>query len=224
MHGWASREDGVYATDDGGATWRLAYPRSAVRVALVSPSSGMIAVGDRISRCGCRQVRLWTADGGGTWTRTPQAVGSGFAAAAGTLWWWRGASLYRAAAWPPGPRGLKGIRVAHGSGAIVEVEPVPGGAAALVSRRVGGFGFDRAPLLRFAQNGTLRNLVLPRVGGDVLVRSFEVEWPADRGSRGRRDRVHAAGGGVDPLALARRRRDLDGDQELEERDREGSRL
>ena len=103
MHGWASREDGVYATDDGGATWRLAYPRSAVRVALVSPSSGMIAVGDRISRCGCRQVRLWTADGGGTWTRTPQAVGSGFAAAAGTLWWWRGASLYRAAPGRPAP-------------------------------------------------------------------------------------------------------------------------
>ena len=54
---------------------------------------------------------------------------------------------------------------------------MPGGAAALVPRRVGGFGFDRAPLLRFAQNGTLRNEVLPRVVGDVLVRSFEVEWP-----------------------------------------------
>ena len=45
MHGWASREDGVYATDDGGATWHLVYPRSAVRVARVSASSGMITVG-----------------------------------------------------------------------------------------------------------------------------------------------------------------------------------
>ncbi len=71
MHGWASRENGVYATDDGGATWRLVYPRSAVRVARVSPSSGMIAVGDRSSKCGCRQVRLWTANGGATWARTP---------------------------------------------------------------------------------------------------------------------------------------------------------
>jgi sugar lactone lactonase YvrE len=177
LHGWASREDGVYSTDDGGATWRLVYPRSAVRVARVSPASGMIAVGDRISRCGCRQVRLWTANGGASWTRTPGAVGSGFAAAAGTLWWWRGASLYRAAAWPPGPRGLKGVRIAAGKGAIVDVQPVPGGAVALVSRRVGGLGFDRAPLLRFAQNGSVRNRILPAVGGDVLVRSLEVAWP-----------------------------------------------
>jgi DNA-binding beta-propeller fold protein YncE len=177
LHGWVSREDGVYSTDDGGATWRLVYPRSAVRVARVSPSSGMISVGDRISRCGCRQVRLWTANGGALWTRTPGAVGSGFAAAAGTLWWWRGASLFRAAAWPPGPRGLNGVRVAAGKGAIVDVQPVPGGAAALVSRRVGGFGFDRTPLLRFAQNGSVRNRVLPAVGGDVLVRSLEVAWP-----------------------------------------------
>jgi hypothetical protein len=177
MHGWASREDGVYGTDDGGATWRLVYPRSAVRVARVSPSSGMISVGDRISKCGCRQVRLWTADGGATWARTPSAVGSGFAAAVGTLWWWRGASLYRAALWPPGRAGLKGVRVARGKGAIVDVQPVPGGAAALVSRRVGGLGYDRAPLLRFVQNGTLRDRVLPRVGGEVLVRSLEVSWP-----------------------------------------------
>jgi hypothetical protein len=72
---------------------------------------------------------------------------------------------------------LKGARVASGKGAIVDVEPVPGGAAALVSRRLGGFGFDRAPLLRFVQNGVLRDRVLPRVGGDVLVRSLAVAWP-----------------------------------------------
>ena len=69
------------------------------------------------------------------------------------------------------------MRAASGKGAIVDVQPVPGGAAALVSRRVGGFGFDRAPLLRFVQNGALRDRVLPRVGGDVLVRSFDVDWP-----------------------------------------------
>jgi hypothetical protein len=137
----------------------------------------MISVGDRISKCGCRQVRLWTANGGATWARTPSAVGSGFAAAAGTLWWWRGANLFRAASWPPGRAGLKGVRVAKGKGAIVDVQPVPGGAAALVSRRVGGLGFDRAPLLRFVQNGTLRDRVLPQVAGDVLVGSFETNGP-----------------------------------------------
>jgi len=177
MHGWASREDGVYATDDGGATWHLVYPRSAVRVARVSPTSGMIAVGDRSSKCGCRQVRLWTANGGASWARTQNAVGSGFAAAAGTLWWWRGASLYRAKSWPPKAAGLKGVRVASGKGAILDVLPVPGGAAALVTRRIGGFGFDRAPLLRVVQNGSLHDRVLPRVGGDVLLRSFDVSWP-----------------------------------------------
>ena len=69
------------------------------------------------------------------------------------------------------------MKVASGSGAIVDVEAVPGGAVALVTRRVAGFGFDRAPLLRFVQNGVLRKRVLPRVGGDVLVRSVAVQWP-----------------------------------------------
>ena len=177
MHGLVSHEDGVYATDDGGVTWRLVYPRSAARVALVTPSSGMIAVGDRISKCGCRQVRLWTANGGATWAGTRGAVGSGFAAAAGTLWWWRGASLYRAKQWPPARGGLKGVRVASGKGVILDVHPVPGGAVALVTRRIGGFGFDRAPLLRFVQDGALRDRILPRVAGDVLVRSFDASWP-----------------------------------------------
>ena len=96
-----SREDGVFASDDGGASWRPIFARSAVRVAQVSATSGMIAVGDRITACGCRQVRLWTADGGATWQRTPAAVGTGFAAAQGTLWWWRGGARI---ARPPGPR------------------------------------------------------------------------------------------------------------------------
>jgi hypothetical protein len=58
------------------------------------------------------------------------------------------------------------------------VEAVPGGAAALVTRRVGGFGFDRKPLLRLVQNGSVRNRMLPAVGGDVLLRSLNVHWPA----------------------------------------------
>jgi hypothetical protein len=72
---------------------------------------------------------------------------------------------------------LQAVKVGSGAGAIVDVEPVPGGALALVTRRVAGFGFDRAPLLRFVQNGVLRVRALPRVGGEVLVRSVEVQWP-----------------------------------------------
>jgi hypothetical protein len=177
-HGWASREDGVYETGDSGRTWRLIYPRSAVRVAQVTPSSGMIAVGDRISSCGCRQVRLWTADGGATWARTPQAVGAGFAAAEGTLWWWRGGSLYRAAKWPPGPRGLLGVKALSVKGAILDVQGLPGGVAVLVTRRVAGLGFDRAPVLLVGLGTSFRQRTLPPVGGDVLLRSLEANWPA----------------------------------------------
>jgi hypothetical protein len=180
VHRWISREDGVYATDDGGASWRPIYPRSAVRVAQVSPVSGMIAVGDRITACGCRQVRLWTADGGATWTRTPKAVGNGFAPASGTLWWWRGGVLYRAAVWPPGPSGLKGVKTAAVKGVILDVEAIPGGVAALVTRRAGGLGFDRIPTLLLGTGTVLRERTLPAVGGDVLLRSLEVSWPRIR--------------------------------------------
>ena len=176
-HGWASRENGVYATDDGGQSWRLIYARSAVRVAQVSATSGMIALGDRSTACACRQVRLWTADGGATWTRTPKAVGAGFAGAGGTLWWWRGGALYRAAAWPPGPGGLRSVKAAAVRGAILDVETLPGGVAALVTRRVSGLGFDRTPVLLLGNGSALRRRTLPAVGGDVLVRSLEVRWP-----------------------------------------------
>jgi hypothetical protein len=176
-HRWVSREDGVFASDDGGASWRPVFGRSAVRVAQVSARSGMIAVGDRITACGCRQARLWTADGGATWQPTPAAAGTGFAAAAGTLWWWRGGALYRAAAWPPGRGGLKGVKAVKVKGAILDVDALPGGVAALVTRRVGGLGYDRVPTLLLGNVSTLRQRTLPGVGGDVLLRSLEVNWP-----------------------------------------------
>jgi hypothetical protein len=137
----------------------------------------MIAVGDRASVCGCRQVRFWTADGGATWTRTQKAVGTGFAGANGTLWWWRGGTLYRAAAWPPGPGGLKGVKAASVKGAILDVAALPGGVAALVTRRVGGLGYDRVPTVLLGNTSTLRQRTLPGVGGDVLLRSLSVNWP-----------------------------------------------
>ena len=102
LDGWASREDGVYATENGGATWRPLYPRSAIRVARVSALTGMISVGDRALGCACRQRRLWTPDGGVSWRPTSEAVGNGFIGSAGTLWWWRGGALFRATHWPPG--------------------------------------------------------------------------------------------------------------------------
>jgi hypothetical protein len=179
LNGWVSREDGVYATENGGATWRLLYPRSAIRVARVSALTGMLSVGDRALRCTCRQRRLWTADGGVSWRPTSEAVGNGFIGAAGTLWWWRGGSLFRAAHWPPAAAGLRGVRVARLPGVIVDARAVPGGVVALASHRVAGLGFDHRPRLMFVQRRRkVKVLRLPRAEGEVVARSVDVTWPA----------------------------------------------
>ena len=178
LHGWASNEDGVYGTETGGRSWRRIYPRSAVRVAMVSSESGLIVVGERISECNCRTVRLWTADAGATWHRTPEVVGGSFVGADGTLWWWRGGRLYRAAKWPPGPKGLRRQPVAGIPGAIIDADPVPGGIVALATRRVAGIGFDRSPRLLLVQHGTVRVLSLPLAPGEVLARSVDGVWPS----------------------------------------------
>jgi PQQ-like domain len=178
LHGWASREDGVYSTDDGGATWARVYPHSAAKLARTSAEAGILATGDRVSRCGCRMVRLWTADRGATWHRTGGAAGGGLVASLGTLWWWRGGRLYRAAAWPPRSGRLAGRQVAHLPGLIVEADAVPDGVLALVSNRVAGLGFDNSPRLLLVQGTRVSVLRLPRVGGDVLARSLEAAWPS----------------------------------------------
>src|SRR5262245_26322026 len=178
QRGWASREDGVYATENGGLSWRRIYPRSAIRVARVSRESGMIAVGERISDCNCRIVRLWTADAGATWHRTSEGVGGGFVAAEGNVWWWRGGVLNRAAKWPPGPKGLQKQTVASVRGAIIDADAVPGGVVALATRRVAGIGVDRSPRLLLSRNGANRMLHLPLTTGDTLARSVDAAWPS----------------------------------------------
>jgi PQQ-like domain len=178
LNGWASREDGVYATENGGASWRLLYPRSAIRVARVSALTGMLSLGDRALDCACRQRRIWTQDGGVSWRPTSAAVGTGFTGSAGTLWWWRGGSLFRAAHWPPGAAGLRGVRVGRLRGAIVDARAMPGGVVALVSNRVAGLGFDNRPRLLLVQRRRkARVLRLPSVAGEILARSVEVAWP-----------------------------------------------
>ena len=80
-------------------------------------------------------------------------------------------------AWPPGRGGLHGRHVAHLPGAIVDADPVPGGAVALVSRRVGGVGLDNSPRLLLVQGRRVRVLRLPHAGGEVLARSVDAAWP-----------------------------------------------
>jgi hypothetical protein len=177
LYGWASREDGVYASDDGGGSWRLIYPRNAIRVARVSAQAGMISLGDRVTDCGCRQVRLWTADGGVHWHATKEGSGGGFVAGGGTLWWWRGGSLFRAAVWPPAKQGLRRQRVARIKGVILDAKQVPEGIAALVGSRVAGIHFDNTPRILLVRGAVITVLTLPAAPGEVLVRSLEVAWP-----------------------------------------------
>jgi hypothetical protein len=55
---------------------------------------------------------------------------------------------------------------------------MPGGVAALVSRRVAGLGFDHRPTLLIVQRRRkVRVLRLPWVAGEVVARSVEVGWP-----------------------------------------------
>jgi PQQ-like domain len=177
LYGWASREDGVYASDDGGSSWRLVYPRNAIRVARVSAQTGMISLGDRVTDCGCRQVRLWTADAGVHWHATREVGGVGFVGGGGTLWWWRGGNLFRAAVWPPAKRGLRRQRVARIKGVILDAGPVPDGVAALVSNRVAGIHYDNSPRLLLVRGAVITVLTLPAAPGEVLARSLEVAWP-----------------------------------------------
>lgn len=177
-HGWASREDGVFSTENGGQSWKLIYPRSAVRLARTSALAGILATGDRTSSCGCRTRRFWTDDGGVTWHSTREAGGGGFVGSGGMLWWWRTGRLFRAVTWPPVNGVLRGRQVASVSGAIVDAKPIPAGVLALATSRVAGLGLDSSPRLVFAQGEGVSVLNLPSTGGDVLARSLEVAWPA----------------------------------------------
>ena len=98
-HGWQSREAGVYATDDGGHTWRRIYRTYAQRVLRLSASRGVISVGTEPSPCECAQRQLWTGDGGRTWHAT-RALGPDFAGAGRTLFSWSGDEVRRSV-WPP---------------------------------------------------------------------------------------------------------------------------
>jgi hypothetical protein len=177
LHGWASREDGVFATDDGGRSWRLIYPRNAIRVARVTAQTGMISLGDRVTRCGCKQARLWTADGGLHWHSTRYGVGEGFIGGGNMLWWWRGGTLFRAAQWPPAKKGLRRKRVARIKGEILDAKPVPDGVAALVTSRVAGIRFDNSPRILLVRGAVVTVLTLPAVEGQILARSLDVSWP-----------------------------------------------
>jgi hypothetical protein len=80
--------------------------------------------------------------------------------------------------WPPrnGPIRSR-VAAAVGEGRIVDLASVPGGAAALVSSRVNGAGWDIAPRVLVYRSGKATTLRLPGTTGDVLVRAISASWP-----------------------------------------------
>jgi len=178
-HGWQSRPDGVYSTDDGGRSWRLVHAGPALAVLRLSRSAGLISVGSEPGRCMCATRRLWTSDGGATWRETT-SVADAFAAGGGHVYFWSGGRLSVLA---PLARRTSSTRLASttvasfADGSIVDVQPIPGGVAALVSSRVHGQGWDTAPRVVLVRGTTAETSTLPQQRGRLLAQRLAVAWP-----------------------------------------------
>jgi PQQ-like domain len=167
-HGWQSREDGVYATNDGGRTWRRIYNRQAVRVVRTSARAGVISVGTPTVTCACATRKLVTLDGGRTWSDT-QRISGNFQGRGSLLFWWSGGSLFRVQAWPAAAH-ISSRPVAHTQGTIVSAMNVPGGVVALVDRQ------EKAPQVIISRGAT-SVVTLPAAGPAVNVQGIRGSWP-----------------------------------------------
>jgi outer membrane protein assembly factor BamB len=176
LHAWESRESGVYATDDGGATWRRILGRPAQRVARASARFGVVSTGSPAPRCACRPRVLWTNDGGRRWRETT-AVGRSFVARGASIFWHDARRVVESRVAAGGRRLRSRVVGRVARGAIVDVAAVPGGAVALVSNRVRGQGWDEQPRVLVAVGGKADVVALPVVRGNVLVRSLDARWP-----------------------------------------------
>ena len=178
-HGWQSRQDGVYATVNGGRSWRRIYPYPVQAIALVSPTSGVIATGSRPGECMCATRQLWTTDNGATWHDAPGLTRS-FATGGGEVYFWaKGTlrelgSLPRSGAKTPSATALATVS----DGTIVGAVRVANGVVALISNRVAGQGWDNAPRVILATGGTATTVTLPRQPGYPLVQSIRAAGKA----------------------------------------------
>jgi hypothetical protein len=168
-HGWQSREDGVYATDDGGRTWHRIYRTYAQRVVRLSASNGVISVGTGDVSCTCREQQLWTGDGGRSWHET-RSLGPDFAGSGSDLYVWSGDDLRRAL-WPP----RRSANLAVLSETIADAAPIPGGVAALLTES--GHSWDNNLRIALLRGDTDSTLDLPDEPGRVLARALTVDWP-----------------------------------------------
>jgi hypothetical protein len=155
-YGWQSRDNGVYATDDGGRSWHVVFPAPAERVLRLSRTSGVIEIGLDPGGCMCAIRKLWTNDAGRSWHET-LALGDDLTAGGGELYWWKGGSLNIASFAPASSKRIASIA----DGTIVAAAPIAGGIAALVSSRVRGQGWDASPRVLLVRGTTVQTLQLP---------------------------------------------------------------
>ena len=92
-HAWESRGDGVYATSNGGKSWKRIYAQPANAVLELSATAGVIDVPTSPGRCMCDTRKLWTTDGGLSWHKT-NAIGGQFAGSGDNVYWWQAGKLY----------------------------------------------------------------------------------------------------------------------------------
>jgi PQQ-like domain len=174
LHGWVSRETGVYSTNDGGAHWRRIYPLPATTVVRTSVSAGIIRVATVAPDCAC-PYNVWTTDGGRRWQPT-RAITDGLIGKGTSLYWLPpgGAELGQVTPWPPqGP--IRSQTVASvKTGRIVSLALVPGGVAALVK---GGSGHAASILVvRAGQENEVQRLPAPP--GMLIAQSLRSSGPA----------------------------------------------
>ncbi len=168
-HAWQSRESGVYATDDGGHTWRRVYSTYAQRVVRLSQSTGVISVGSGSVSCACRQRQLWTSDAGRTWHET-RSLSPDFAGLGAELYTWTGSTLRRVS-WPP----RRSAPVATVPEAIADAAVIPDGVAVLLTEA--GREWDNNARIVVLKGDTDSTIVLPSESGRVIARALTVTWP-----------------------------------------------
>jgi hypothetical protein len=173
LHGWVSRETGVYSTDDGGVRWRRIFTLPAATVVRTSLTAGIIRVAAVTPDCAC-PYNLWTIDGGRRWQPT-RAIIDGLIGRGTSLYWLAGGTEIRQVTpWPPqGP--IRSQTVATvAAGTIVSLALVPGGIAALVKGPSG-----RAWSILVVRPGQTNQVQrLPAPPGMLIAQSLRSSGPA----------------------------------------------
>jgi outer membrane protein assembly factor BamB len=178
-NGWQRRDDGVYATTNGGQGWRRIYDHPALSIALLGPGSGVISTGSEPRPCMCATRQLLTTNNGATW-RTLAAITGSFLTGAGRVYYWENrfdksvlrvvTPVARSSEKRLGTTTLATIT----DGTIAGAARTAGGLVALLSNRHGGQGWDNAPRVIVVKGSSATTVSLPRQEGFPLAQRIEV--------------------------------------------------